>query len=76
MLDIADVTCPFCDKDFEVYSDIFDSIGKVENAAERLLERYQCRNPSAGDVQKLKEIITEALVSEFGIGKGRIKCDC
>ena len=72
MLDEVSVTCPFCDQDFDVSSEIFDSIGDVESAAEQLLEKYQCRHPSFGDVQKLKERITEVLVSEFGISEGRI----
>ena len=72
MLDEVAVTCPFCDQDFDVSSEIFDSIGDVESAAEHLLEKYQCRNPSVGDVQKLKERIIEVLVSEFGISEGRI----
>lgn len=75
MLDVVDVTCPVCTHRFEVESDIFDSIGDVESAAEQLLERYQGGHPSAGDVQKLKERITEVLVSKFGIGEGRIQCD-
>ncbi len=75
MLDVVDVTCPVCTHRFEVESDIFDSIGDVESAAEQLLERYQGGHPSVGDVQKLKERITQVLVSEFGIGEGRIQCD-
>ena len=75
MIDRTSVTCPFCDQDFDVSSEIFDSIGDVESAAEQLLERYQGGHPSAGDVQKLKERITQVLVSEFGIGEGRIQCD-
>lgn len=76
MLDEVAVTCPFCDQDFDVSSEIFDSIGDVESAAEQLLERYQGGHPSFGDVQKLKERITEVLVSEFGISEGRIwRCD-
>ena len=51
MLDEVSVTCPFCDQDFDVSSEIFESIS---------------------DVQKLKEKITEVLVSEFGISEGRI----
>ena len=72
MLDEVVVTCPFCDQEFDVSSEIFDSIGDVESAAEHLLERYQSGHPSFGDVQKLKERITEVLVSEFGISEGRI----
>lgn len=75
MIERTSVTCPFCDQDFDVSSEIFDSIGDVESAAEQLLERYQGGHPSVGDVQKLKERITEVLVSEFGIGEGRIQCD-
>lgn len=75
MIDRTSVTCPFCDQDFDVSSEIFDSIGDVESAAEQLLERYQGGHPSVGDVQKLKERITQVLVSEFGIGEGRIQCD-
>lgn len=74
MLDEVKVTCPFCDQDFDVSSEIFDSIGDVESAAEQLLERYQGGHPSFGDVQKMKEKITEVLVSEFGISEGRIWC--
>ena len=72
MLDRTEVLCPFCNQHFDVSSDIFDSIGDVESAAEQLLERYQGGHPSVGDVQKLKERITEVLVSEFGISEGRI----
>lgn len=72
MLDEVAVTCPFCDQDFDVSLEIFDRIGDVEIAAEHLLERYQGGHPSVGDVQKLKERITEVLVSEFGISEGRI----
>lgn len=72
MVDMTEVTCPFCGQDFDVSSEIFDSIGDAESAAEQLLEKYQCRHPSVGDVQKLKERITEVLVSEFGISEGRI----
>lgn len=72
MVDMTSVTCPFCDQDFDVSSEIFDSIGDVESYAEQLLEKYQCRHPSVGDVQKLKERIIEVLVSEFGISEGRI----
>lgn len=72
MVDMTEVTCPFCGQDFDVSSEIFDSIGDVESSAEQLLEKYQCRHPSVGDVQKLKERITEVLVSEFGISEGRI----
>ena len=75
MLDEVVVTCPFCDQDFDVSLEIFDSIGDVESAAEQLLEKYQCRHPSAGDVQKLKERITEVLVSEFGICEGKVRFD-
>lgn len=75
MIDEVAVTCPFCDQDFDVSSEIFDSIGDVENAAEQLLEKYQGWHPSVGDVQKLKERITQVLVSEFGISEGRIQCD-
>ena len=75
MLDEVAVTCPFCDRDFDVSSEIFDSIGDVESAAEQLLEKYQCRHPSVGDVLKPKERISEVLVSEFGISEGRIWCD-
>lgn len=75
MVDMTAVTCPFCNQDFDVSSEIFDSIGDVESAAEQLLERYQGGHPSVGDVQKLKERITEVLVSEFGISEGRIECD-
>ena len=71
MIDTVDVTCPVCTHRFEVESDI-DSIVDVESAAEQLLEKYQCRHPSVGDVQKLKERIAEVLVSEFGISEGRI----
>jgi hypothetical protein len=75
MCDSVAVTCPFCEQDFYVFSEIFDSIRDVESAAEQLLERYRGGHPSAGDVQKLKERITQVLVSEFGIGEGRIQCD-
>lgn len=76
MIERTLVTCPFCDQDFDVSSEIFDSIGDVESAAEQLLEKYQGGHPSFGDVQKLKERITEVLVSEFGISEGRIwRCD-
>lgn len=72
MTDEIAVTCPFCDRDFDVSSEIFDRIGDVESAAEQLLERYQNGHPSVGDVLKLKERIIEVLVSEFGISEGRI----
>lgn len=76
MIERTSVTCPFCDQDFDVSSEIFDSIVDVESAAEQLLEKYQGGHPSFGDVQKLKERITEVLVSEFGISEGRIwRCD-
>lgn len=43
-----------------------------ENAATQLLERYTGENPSAGEVLRLKERISEILVSEFGISAGKI----
>lgn len=75
MVDMTSVTCPFCDQDFDVSLEIFDRIWDVESAAEQLLEKYQCRHPSAGDVQNLKERIIEVLVSEFGISEGKVRCD-
>ena len=40
------------------------------NAATQLLENYMGENPSAGEVDRLKERISEILVSEFGISTG------
>ena len=41
-----------------------------ENAATQLLEEYTGHKPSAGEVGRLKERISEILVSEFGISAG------
>lgn len=72
MRDRAWVTCPNCDYKFDVYPDIFDDISDVESAAEQLLERYQGGHPSTGDVQRLKDKLTEILVSEFNVSIGAI----
>lgn len=72
MIEMTAVTCPFCDQDFDVSSEIFDSIGDVESAAEQLLEKYQGGHPSTGDVQRLKDRLTEILVSEFNVSIGAI----
>lgn len=72
MLDIAVVTCPNCEFDFDVNSDIFSDIFNVESVAERLLEKYQGGHPSLGDVQRLKDRLTEILVSEFNVSMGVI----
>lgn len=72
MLDRAVVTCPNCEFDFDVTSDIFSDIFNVEIAAERLLEKYQGGHPSLGDVQRLKDRLTEILVSEFNVSMGVI----
>ena len=61
MIDSAVVTCPNCDFDFD-----------VESAAENLLEKYQGGHPSLGDVQRLKDRLTEILVSEFNVSMGVI----
>lgn len=72
MIEMTAVTCPFCDQDFDVSSEIFDSIGDVESAAEQLLEKYRGGHPSTGDVQRLKDRLTEILVSEFNVSIGAI----
>lgn len=72
MLDRAVVTCPNCEFDFDVNSDIFSDIFNVESASERLLEKYQGGHPSLGDVQRLKDRLTEILVSEFNVSIGVI----
>ena len=72
MIEMTAVTCPFCDQDFDVSSEIFDSSWDVESAAEQLLEEYQGGHPSAGDVQRLKDRLTEILVSEFNVSIGVI----
>lgn len=72
MIDRAAVTCPFCDQDFDISSEIFEDIEDVESAAEQLLEKYQGGHPSTGDVQRLKDRLTEILVSEFNVSIGAI----
>lgn len=72
MIDSAVVTCPNCEFDFDVTSDIFSDIFNVESAAEHLLEKYQGGHPSTGDVQRLKDRLTEILVSEFNVSIGAI----
>lgn len=72
MRDSAWVTCPNCDHEFDVYLDIFDDITDVESAAEQLLEKYQGGHPSTGDVQRLKDRLTEILVGEFNVSIGAI----
>lgn len=46
------------------------NLATPENAAIQLLEEYTSDKPSAGEVDRLKERISEILVSEFGIGSG------
>ena len=70
-MDDTEVTCPRCGCEFWADDGVEKSFD-VEDAAERLLENYQGGHPSTGDVQKLKERITEILVSEFGVSEGKI----
>lgn len=46
------------------------NLATPENAATQLLENYTSGKPSAGEVGRLKERISEILVSEFGISAG------
>ena len=65
----AVATCPECSCEFDVYDDElgFDT-DSVDHAAHNLLKRYQHGySPSVGDVSKLKGILIEALVNEFGV---------
>ena len=70
-MDDTEVTCPRCGCKF--WSD--DGVEKfldVEDDAEKLLENYQGGHPSTGDVQRLKDKLTEILVSEFNVSIGAI----
>lgn len=71
-MDDTEVTCPECGCEFYLVESSVRKFLDVEDAAERLLINYSGCHPSAGDVQKLKERITEVLVSEFGISAGKI----
>lgn len=64
------VTCPECDYEFDVYEDELGwDTDSVKEAAHKLLLKYQGGfSPSAGDVDRLIEILT----TEFGIPRGSI----
>ena len=70
-MDDTEVTCPKCGCEFWLDDGVEKSFD-VEDAAEKLLENYQGGHPSTGDVQRLKDKLTEILVSEFGISEGKI----
>ena len=63
-----EIECPACGHVF--YLDCDTAPLDAEDAAERLLENYTGHKPSAGEVGRLKERISEILVSEFGISTG------
>lgn len=65
-----EITCPACGHTF--YPDYETAPLDAEDAAERLLENYTGHKPSAGEVGRLKERISEILVSEFGISAGTV----
>lgn len=63
-----EIECPVCGHVF--YPDCDTAPLDAEGAAERLLENYTRHKPSAGEVGRLKERISEILASEFGISAG------
>ena len=63
-----EIECPACGHVF--YPGCDTAPLDAEDAAERLLENYTGHEPSAGEVGRLKERISEILVSEFGISTG------
>lgn len=71
-----EIECPACGHVFYPGCDTApldaedDDERLLEDAAERLLENYTGHKPSAGEVGRLKERISEILVSEFGISAG------
>lgn len=67
-----EITCPECGCEFypEDFCDWKKALSAKE-AATALLNRYTDQ-PSAGEVARLEERISEILVSEFGVSSGKI----
>lgn len=67
-----EITCPECGCEFypEDFLDWKKSLSAKE-AATAILNRYT-GSPSAGEVARLEERISEILVSEFGVSSGKI----
>lgn len=67
-----EITCPECGCEFypEDFLDWKKALSTKE-AATALLNRYT-DSPSAGEVARLEERISEILVSEFGVSSGKI----
>lgn len=68
-----EVECPECGHRF--YTDLEAEVDEepvdIDTAAERLLQYYTGHQPSAGDVDTLKNKIKDALVS-LGVSEGAI----